>query len=111
MQRLRTGDEVIVTSGAHKGAKGRIKRLVKDQDRVVVEGVNVKKRHSKPTPQRPGGIIEFEAPIAASNVMPVDPETGKPTRVKVQVKDGVKVRVAKSGAVLVVKPLEEAQEG
>jgi large subunit ribosomal protein L24 len=110
LERLRTGDEVVVISGAHKGAKGRIKKLLKNEDRVVVVGVNIKKRHSKPTPQSPGGIIQSEAPLHASNVQPVDPETGKPTRVRVQVVDGKKVRVAKSGAVLVARPIQQGQE-
>ncbi len=100
MRRLQTGDTVIVTSGANKGRQGKVKRLVADQSKVVVEGVNMVKRHMKPTPQRPSGIVTQEAPIAVSNVMLVDPETGKPTRVRYEVKDGKKVRVAKSGAVI-----------
>lgn len=100
MERLRTGDEVVVISGAHKGSKGRVKKLVRATGRVVIEGVNMVKRHSKPTPQRPGGIVQSEAPIDASNVMPVDPETGKATRVRIVERDGKKVRVAKSGAVI-----------
>lgn len=98
MQRLQNGDEVIVISGAHKGSKGKVKKILKDRDRVVIEGVNMVKRHTKPTPQRPGGIVRQEAPVHASNVAPVDPETGKPTRVRVEVREGKKVRVAKSGA-------------
>jgi large subunit ribosomal protein L24 len=100
MRRLQTGDSVVVTSGAHKGKTGKVKQLLVDTGRVVVEGVNVRKRHIKPTPQRPGGILEQEGSISASNVMPVDPESGKPTRVRFQERDGKKVRVAKSGAVL-----------
>lgn len=100
MRRLQTGDSVVVTSGAHKGKTGKVKQLLVDTDRVVVEGVNVRKRHIKPTPQRPGGILEQEGSISVSNVMPLDPETGKPTRVRFQERDGKKVRVAKSGAVL-----------
>lgn len=98
MQRLRTGDEVIVISGAHKGSKGKIKAILKERDRVVIEGVNMVKRHMKPTPQSPGGIVRQEAAVHASNVAPVDPETGKATRVRVEVRDSKKVRVAKSGA-------------
>lgn len=100
MQRLQTGDNVIVISGAHKGKTGKVKRLILDEDRVVVEGVNVVKRHMKPTPNRAGGVIQKEAPLHVSNVALVDPETGKATRVKVRVEDGKKVRVAKSGAVI-----------
>lgn len=100
MRRLQTGDTVVVVAGANKGKQGKVKRLTSDQERVVIEGVNVIKKHMKSTPERPSGIIQQEAPIAASNVMLLDPETGKPTRVRHEVKDGRKVRVAKSGAVI-----------
>lgn len=100
MRRLMTGDSVVVTGGAHRGKTGKVKKVIVSTDRVVIEGVNVRKRHIRPTPQRPGGILEQEAPIHISNVMPVDPETGKPTRVHFEERDGKKVRVAKSGAVL-----------
>lgn len=100
MQRLQTGDTVMVVGGAHKGKTGKVKQLLLADNRVVIEGINVIKRHVKPTPQRPGGVLEREAPIHMSNVMPVDPETGKPTRVRFQERDGQKVRVAKSGAVI-----------
>lgn len=103
MERLQTGDQVVVISGAHKGSKGKVKKILKDEDRVLVEGVNVVKRHTRPTAQRPGGIVTKEAPIHASNVAPIDPETGKATRVRFQVQDGKKVRVAKSGAQIVAQ--------
>ncbi len=100
MRRLQTGDKVVVVAGAHKGTEGKIKKVLKGEQRVVIEGVNLVKRHTSPSPQRPGGIVTMEAPLAASNVMPVDPETGKPTRVRHEVRDGKKVRVAKSGAII-----------
>ncbi len=100
MRRLQTGDKVIVVSGAHKGTQSTVKKLSKDQQRVVLEGVNTVKRHMKPTPERPSGIISMEAPIDASNVMLLDPETNKPTRIRHEVRDGKKVRIAKSGAVI-----------
>jgi len=103
MQRLRKGDEVIIVSGNDKGKRGKVLRVIAERDSVVVEGIRKVKRHVKSQPQRPGGIIEIEAPIHASNVMPVDPQTGKPTRVKFKVEDGKKVRQAKSGANLVVQ--------
>jgi large subunit ribosomal protein L24 len=103
MERLQTGDEVVVISGAHKGSKGKLKKVLKGEDRVLVEGVNVVKRHTRPTAQRPGGIVTKEAPIHSSNVAPVDPQTGKATRVRFQVQDGKKVRVAKSGAQIIAK--------
>jgi large subunit ribosomal protein L24 len=102
MRRLLTGDQVVVVSGAHRGKTGKVKKFDPENDRVVIEGVNKRKRHIRPTPQRPGGILEEEAPIHASNVMPVDPETGKPTRVRVELREGKKVRIAKSGAALPV---------
>ena len=103
MRRIRRGDLVQVISGKYKGAKGRILSVLVDDDKVVVEGVNVKKRHVKPNARMPqGGIVEREAPIHSCKVMPVDPETGKPTRVRIKKnEDGKKVRVgAKSGAVI-----------
>ena len=86
-----------------KASRARLQRLCQKKGRVVVEGVNVVKRHTKPTQANPkGGIIEKEAPINVSKVMILDPETKKPTRIKkVQQKDGTYVRAAvKSGAVL-----------
>lgn len=100
MERLQTGDNVVVISGAHKGKTGKVKRVLRAEQRVVVEGVNVIKRHMKPTPNRAGGIVQKEAPVHASNVALVDPETGKATRVSVRVEEGKKVRVAKSGAII-----------
>ena len=99
MQRLRVGDLVVVISGREKGKTGRVSRLIRDEDRVVVEGVNVVTRHNRPTPRNPqGGKVTKEAPLHVSKVMPVDPKTEKPTRVKVkQGDDGKKTRIAKSG--------------
>jgi len=101
MRRLLTGDNVIVTSGAHKGQQGKVKKVLKGEERVVIDGVNIVKRHMRPTPERPSGIVEREAPVAISNVMLVDPESGKPTRVRHKVEGDQKVRVAsRSGAVI-----------
>lgn len=101
MARLRKGDRVVVIRGNDKGKQGKIIRVIPERDMVVIEGVNLVKKHLSATPQRPGGILEVEAPLPASKVMPLDPETGKRTRVKIEVRDGKKVRVAKSGAVIV----------
>ncbi len=98
MQRISVGDEVVVISGNDKGKRGKVTRLLKERGAVIVEGVRRVKRHVKPTPQRGGGILEIEAPIALSKVMPVDPTTGKPTRVGYKTKGEGKVRVAKGGA-------------
>jgi large subunit ribosomal protein L24 len=100
MERLKVGDLVQVISGKEKGKQGKITKILKDEGRVVVEGVRVQTRHMKPSQWSQGGKITKEAAIDASKVMPVDPETQKPTRVKVKVVDGKKVRVAKSGATL-----------
>jgi large subunit ribosomal protein L24 len=97
--RVRTGDTVIVISGKDKGKTGKVKRILVDEDRVVVEGINMVKRHTRPTPRNPsGGIIEREQPLHACKVMPVDPKTGKGTRVRMKtLENGKKVRIAKSG--------------
>lgn len=94
--RIKTGDEVIVLSGKDKGLKGRVLKIFKDKDRVIIENVNVVKKHVKPSTENPqGGIEEKEAPIHISNVALVDPKTGKPTRVRYEIRDGKKVRVSK----------------
>lgn len=101
MERLKVGDLVQVISGKEKGKQGKITRILKDEGRVVVEGVRVQTRHQKPTQRSQGGKITKEAAIDASKVMPVDPQTGKPTRVKIKkVENDKHVRVAKSGAEL-----------
>ena len=103
MRRLKKNDDVIVISGKAKGARGKILKVVEGGERVIVEGVNRVKRHTKPTQKLPqGGIIEKELPIHVSNVMPIDPKQDKPTRIRFgKDKDGNKVRVAvRSGAVI-----------
>lgn len=93
---VKKGDKVQVISGKDKGKQGVILEAYPKKDRVLVEGVNVVKKHSKPTQLNPqGGIISQEAPIHVSNVMPIDPKTGQPTRVGYKVVDGKKVRIAK----------------
>ena len=98
MARLRKGDRVVVIRGDDRGKEGKITRVIPERDMVVIEGVNLVKKHLAPNPQRPGGILEVEAPMHGSKVMLLDPQTGKRTRVRNQVKDGKKMRVAKSGA-------------
>lgn len=100
LARIRKGDTVIVISGKDKGKTGKVLRVWPELERVTVEKINMVKRHTKPTPMnREGGIIEREAPIHLSKVMPVDPETGKGTRVRTRIEaDGSKTRIAvKSG--------------
>ncbi len=100
MQRLQRGDTVVVISGKYKGKQGRVKKVLLSDDKVIVEGINLVKRHTRPNPRnQQGGIIEKEAPLHASKVMPVDPKTKKPTRVKIKIdENGLKTRIAKSGA-------------
>jgi large subunit ribosomal protein L24 len=79
---IRKGDMVVVISGDYKGSKGRILQVDRKTDRAIVEGVNMMKKHTKPNTQYPqGGIIEKEAPVHISNLMLVDPKSGKPTRI------------------------------
>jgi large subunit ribosomal protein L24 len=98
---IRKNDQVIVRAGKDRGKKGRVLSVVPDKNRVIVEGVNLIKRHTRPNPQRniKGGIVEREAAIHLSNVMLVDPDTNEPTRVGTKVlSDGTRVRVSrKSG--------------
>lgn len=82
--RITKGDTVQVISGEHKGQQGRVLRVIPKTGHVVVEGVNVVKRHQAPTQSSEGGIIEFPAPIDLSNVMLLDPKSGEPTRVRRQ---------------------------
>jgi large subunit ribosomal protein L24 len=102
MLRVRKGDNVIVIAGKYRGKKGEVKRVLLEKDKIVVEGVNVVKRHIKARTQvRQTGIIEVEAPIHMSNVMLVCPQTGEATRVGYRLENGEKVRYAKvSGAVI-----------
>ena len=96
-------DTVLVISGKDKGKKGRVIAAFPRENKVLVEGVNMVKRHTKPSVQNPqGGIITKEAPIHVSNVMIIDPKTGQPTRIGHKIlNNGKKVRVAiKSGEVL-----------
>ena len=102
-RKIRKDDEVIVLTGRDKGKRGAVLRVVTKTDRVLVEGVNVAKRHVKPTQTDPrGGIVEREAPIHISNVALIDPESDRPTRVRYKrLEDGRKVRVAaRSGEVI-----------
>ena len=100
--KLVKGDKVIVIAGADKGKTGTIQKVIPEQNRVVVDNVNVRKKHQKPTQANPeGSIVEVYAPINASNVMLLYPKTNKPTRIGHKEVKGKKVRVAKkSGTVL-----------
>jgi large subunit ribosomal protein L24 len=100
---VRKGDTVIVVAGKERGKKGKVLRVIPEKGRVVVERINMIKKHQKPTQKiRQGGIIEREGAIHLSNVMLVDPGSNKPTRVGMKaLSDGKKVRVARrSGEML-----------
>jgi len=93
---FKTGDKVVVIAGKDKGKEGLIKKILRADNKVVVEGVNIVKKHVKPNGQSAGSIEEMEAPIHASNVMIVDPKTKKGTRIGHTVdKKGKKIRISK----------------
>ena len=93
---FKVGDKVVVIAGSDKGKEGKIIKTLKAENRVVVEGVHIVKKHQKPTGQESGGIIEVEAPINASNVMIIDPKTKKRTRIgHTTDKNGKKIRITK----------------
>lgn len=95
--KIKKGDQVVVLTGKDKGVKGEVLKVLTAESRVIVQGVNVAKKHRKPTQLNPkGGIEKVELPVHVSNVALADPKDGKPTRVGYKtLKDGKKVRVAK----------------
>ena len=99
--RIKRGDEVIVISGKDKGKTGKVLRVDRAAERVYVEGLNMIKRHQRPRQvpgaqraEQVGGVIEKEGPIHISNVMLLDPQDGRPTRIRMEVEDGRRFRVA-----------------
>ncbi len=93
---LKTGDKVVVIAGKDKGKEGKIIKTLRAENKVVVEGINMVKKHVKPNGQTAGSIVDMEAPIHASNVMIVDPKTKKGTRVgHTTDKKGKKIRIAR----------------
>lgn len=96
--RVKNGDIVMVITGADRGKTGRVLRILGQRQRVVVEGINRVWKHVRPSQRYPqGGRIQKDAPIHLSNVMPVDPSTGRGARVRFQSRDGAKHRVTKGG--------------
>jgi large subunit ribosomal protein L24 len=94
--KIKKGDKVIVTTGRDKGKQGEVLRVLRADERVLVQGVNMVKRHTAPSQLSPGGIVEKEASIHISNVAHIDPKSKKPTRVGYKIdKDGRKTRIAK----------------
>jgi large subunit ribosomal protein L24 len=101
MQKIRKGDKVVVLTGKDKGRSGDVVKVMPKENRAVVSGINVVKRHQKQSQNTEAGIISKEAPIHLSNLAHVDPKDGKPTRVGFKTEDNKKVRVAKrSGEVI-----------
>ena len=100
--KIKKGDKVVVLSGRDKGKSGEVLRVERAENRVIVQGVNMMKRHTAPRPGEPGGIVEREAAIHVSNVAHIDPKSQQPTRVGYRfLDDGRKVRFAKrSGEIL-----------
>ena len=94
---IKKGDTVIVLTGEDKGKSGKVLQMLRDEQRAIVEGVNIVTKSAKPSAKNPqGGFIKVEAPIHVSNLSLVDPKSGKPTRIAIRVNaDGKKVRIAK----------------
>ena len=101
-RKIKKGDRVTVISGRNKGKAGEVVRILTKQDRAIVQGVNMVKRHRRPSAASPGGIDEIEAPIHISNLAHIDPKTRLPTRVGYRfMEDGRKMRFAKrSGEII-----------
>jgi large subunit ribosomal protein L24 len=105
---VRRGDRVKVIRGNYAGLEGTVLRVLPKENRVVVEGINMRKHHTRPSEANPeGGIMEHEEPIHASNVMLIDPSTGDPSRYRTQVEsDGTKERISVKGG----NPIPKAQD-
>ena len=110
LAKIRKGDRVVVLTGRDKGKKGEVLRVLPSEDRAIVQGVNVVRKHTKQTAQQEGGIIAKEATIHLSNIAHEDPKDGKPTRVGVKtLADGSKVRVAKRSGEMIPAPASSSR--
>lgn len=108
MRKIRTGDEVIVISGRNRGQTGRVREVIIEKDRVVVEGVNIVIKHMRRGRARQAGRVEVEAPLHVSNVMLLDPDTKQPTRVGVRKNaDGKNERYSKKTGNTLPRPVIE----
>ena len=101
MQKIRKGDKVVVLTGKDKGRTGEVVQVMPKEDRAVVRGVNLVKRHQRQTQSQEAGIINKEASIHLSNIAIADPKDGKPTRVGFKIDGDKKVRVAKRSGVVI----------
>jgi large subunit ribosomal protein L24 len=105
MRKIRSGDTVLVVSGRNKGQQGRVRRNVIDKDRIVVEGINIVKKHIKRGRARQAGIVEIEAPLHVSNVKLICPSCKEPTRVGVRTgNDGKNIRYCKKCDNVIQRP-------
>jgi large subunit ribosomal protein L24 len=98
---IKKGDRVMVIAGDDKGKVGEVLELLPERNRAIVENVQVRKKHRKPTNENPGGIVEISAPVHLSNLMIVDPKSGEPTRIGRKEVDGKLVRYAKSSGEII----------
>ena len=98
---IKKGDKVMVIAGSNKGQSGEIKLVFPKENRAIVDGLNLVKKHTKATQDNPGGINEIEAPIHISNLMVVDAKTGQPTRVGRKLVDGKSVRYSKKSGEII----------
>ena len=101
--KIKKGDQVIVITGRDKGKTGEVIQAMPKDSKVLVRGINLVKRHTKPTQENAGGIVSKEQPIHVSNVALIDPKSGKATRVGIKVENGQKVRVAKKSGEVITK--------
>jgi large subunit ribosomal protein L24 len=100
--KIKKGDRVVVTTGRDRGKQGEVLKVLRTDDRLIVQGVNMVKRHTRPSARHPGGVVEKEASIHVSNVAHLDPADNRPTRVGYRfLDDGSKVRVAKRSGELI----------
>jgi large subunit ribosomal protein L24 len=103
--KIKRGDNVVVISGRDKGKRGEVLRVFPDEGRLIVQGVHVARRHTKPRMGDPGGIVEKELTIHVSNVAHLDPQSNKPTRIGYKLlEDGNKVRVARRSGEMIPEP-------
>ena len=94
--KIKKGDKVVVTTGREKGKSGEVMEVIRAENRVLVQGVNMVTKHVRASQSSPGGIEQKEAPLHMSNVAHIDPDSGKATRVGYEIKDGVKTRIARA---------------
>lgn len=99
--KIKKGDTVKVVAGSHKGKTGEVAEIITQKNRAIVNGVNIVKKHMKPTNNNPGGIVEMEAPIHISNLALLDPKSNTPTRVGYKIENGKKVRFSKKSGQII----------